>query len=344
MVAAAAARSAAAKRSLFGAESESRYAPQPQSSAAALYALAERLGARAEVTWGSAVDDVDALFAFGAARGSGAAAAGGDGDRADDLIAHVPSFHGVRRRSQRSDGVATRSQHQNNGLATNAPMLADVAEHLVLSLREFLEPRLSAVKRPAAIMLISELPLTRNGKTDRTALSAMARARFSSATVPAAGAAAHEARGVILTPLQARLISVWSEVLGIGEKSLSIDDNFFHIGGDSIRSLEVVSTALAHGVTLSVRHMFLNPTIRQLAGCDAVAGSVPTLGSPAKQGGLFTVTTAHAEQYNAFPLIGIQTAYWIGQNVGDPSASSSSSSAAEEDDTGVNPHIYVEYV
>ena len=306
MVAASTEHGESAKRAMFGIDGSE------QSTAAALYNLGNRLNARVEVTWGSGVDDVDALFVFG-----------DNDDAASHIVAHVPSFHGLLRED---DGVARSEDFTNN------PMLADVVKGLIPSLRSFLEPRLSSVKRPAAIMMIPKLPLTRNGKTDRAALADKARVRLSGA---GGGGAIQEETSAILTPLQARLLAVWTEVLGVEMNVLSIDDNFFHVGGDSIRSLEVVSNALAHGIKLSVRDMFTNPTIRRLSESSALAASVPTLGSPSSQV-LFDVTKDSESEHDAFPLIGIQTAYWIGQNIGDPTSS-------KEDDTGVNPHIYVEY-
>lgn len=59
------------------------------------------------------------------------------------------------------------------------------------------------------------------------------------------------------------LAGIWSEVLGV--ESVGITDNFFSIGGDSIKSIQISSRMRAAGYGISVKDIFKNPTILELA-------------------------------------------------------------------------------
>ena len=58
------------------------------------------------------------------------------------------------------------------------------------------------------------------------------------------------------------LAKSWSEVLG--REEVGIKDNFFMIGGDSIKAIQVSSRIQRSGYQLEVKDIFLNPTIEEL--------------------------------------------------------------------------------
>lgn len=60
------------------------------------------------------------------------------------------------------------------------------------------------------------------------------------------------------------LLQVWSEVLGV--EGIGVTDNFFRIGGDSIKLILIGSKLRKAGFDVSVQDIFGHPTIRQLAG------------------------------------------------------------------------------
>ncbi|HEY0270523.1 MAG TPA: non-ribosomal peptide synthetase [Sphingomonas sp.] len=107
---------------------------------------------------------------------------------------------------------------------------------------------------PGGFVRLDALPVTANGKIDRAALPPPSAANG----LAAAGFAAPE------TPAEARLAAILSDVLERGP--VGIDDNFFLLGGHSLLGTQVVLRAgEAFGVDLTLRHLFLAPTIRQLA-------------------------------------------------------------------------------
>ncbi|MEV5414527.1 amino acid adenylation domain-containing protein, partial [Thermopolyspora sp. NPDC052614] len=120
-------------------------------------------------------------------------------------------------------------------------------------LRRFAAARLPEYMVPAAFVVINELPLDPNGKVDRDALPE-----------PESRGAAYRAPD---SPAERILAAVYAEVLGL--ERVGVDDDFFTIGGDSIRSIQVASRAGAQGVKVSPREIFQHRTVAELAAAVA---------------------------------------------------------------------------
>jgi amino acid adenylation domain-containing protein/non-ribosomal peptide synthase protein (TIGR01720 family) len=122
-------------------------------------------------------------------------------------------------------------------------------------LRAFLADRLPAYMVPATFAVIAALPLTANGKLDRRALlqtdTGAADLGEGAAFLPPAG------------PEEEMLAEVWARVLDVPR--VGAEDNFFALGGDSIRSIQVRSAAEKAGLVFSMQELFLHPTVRSLA-------------------------------------------------------------------------------
>jgi aryl carrier-like protein len=126
--------------------------------------------------------------------------------------------------------------------------------------------------------MLDELPLSPNRKVDRRALAGRVCADLAAAPVVVTDARPPE------TPAQQRLHAIWCQVLG--RTDIGVHDNFFGLGGDSIRGLTVVTLAREAGLALTVRDLFDRQTIFALA---ALASSAPdssgSLGGSAASGG-----------------------------------------------------------
>ncbi len=116
---------------------------------------------------------------------------------------------------------------------------------------------------PGRIHLLPELPLSLNGKVDHGALLAL-----DEAAPPAAPGTAEPA-----SPTEERLLALVRSV--VGRATVGVADSFFAVGGDSIRSIELVTRARAEGYALSVETIFGHPSVRQLAGVVGTGTSVP---------------------------------------------------------------------
>ncbi|WP_326049725.1 non-ribosomal peptide synthetase, partial [Paenibacillus thiaminolyticus] len=105
---------------------------------------------------------------------------------------------------------------------------------------------------PSRIMRLGQMPLTPNGKIDRKALP-----------VPEGSIRAEAAYTAPRTPAEQALASVWQSVLGVDQ--VGTMDNFFALGGDSIKALQVSSRLLQTGYKLVMKDLFHYPTISTLS-------------------------------------------------------------------------------
>ncbi len=127
-------------------------------------------------------------------------------------------------------------------------------------LRDWLAARLPDYLIPPAIVALPKLPLTINGKIDKSALPA-----------PVAATSAQPGRAP-RTPAEEILCDLYADVLGV--PAVTIDDSFFELGGDSIGSIQLVSRARKAGLRLTVRQVFQTPAIAELAARANLTESV----------------------------------------------------------------------
>jgi acyl-coenzyme A synthetase/AMP-(fatty) acid ligase/acyl carrier protein len=119
--------------------------------------------------------------------------------------------------------------------------------------RERLARELPAYMVPSAVTVLEALPLNANGKVDRARLPEPAWAR--------AAAPVHVEPS---TPTEEAVAQVWGRTLGL--ERVGRDDNFFDIGGDSVRSLQVVrEVERLLDVTVPTRLLFDHQTVRAYA-------------------------------------------------------------------------------
>ena len=103
---------------------------------------------------------------------------------------------------------------------------------------------------PQSIMLLDELPLTAVGKLDRQALPEPVFGDRAGYRAPA-------------TPTESALCAAFADALGID--TVSADDGFFELGGNSLLATKVVGHARAAGVELPVQLMFGESTPAAIA-------------------------------------------------------------------------------
>jgi len=116
-------------------------------------------------------------------------------------------------------------------------------------LKRHLAARLPYFMIPAYIIEMETIPLTPNGKVDMKALPApRINARPGISQPPA-------------DELETQIAGIWQEVLGV--KSIGSSDNFFEIGGDSIKALQVSARLQQKGIKLEISDLYANPTIKQ---------------------------------------------------------------------------------
>ena len=119
----------------------------------------------------------------------------------------------------------------------------------------FLSAKLPVYMVPPTIMIMEALPLTPSGKVDRKALPSVSEA-----------AARSNAGREFTAPrnaLEDILSAIWSKVLNV--ERVGIHDNFYSLGGDSIKAISMVALAKSRGLPLSTGQLSQHRTIAELA-------------------------------------------------------------------------------
>jgi acyl-CoA synthetase (AMP-forming)/AMP-acid ligase II len=119
------------------------------------------------------------------------------------------------------------------------------------SLREYLLDRLAEFKVPSRLFMVDQIPKTATGKVNRARLAAMY---------------ADEASGAILadTALEKTVTEIYRDVLGVQE--IGRTDNFFVLGGDSLRAGQVINRVRALlGLNLTIGTIFRKASVAELA-------------------------------------------------------------------------------
>lgn len=146
------------------------------------------------------------------------------------------------------------TEQDKEGKARLLPLAADAQARLAEHLPGYMVP--------ALYFAMNHLPKTTTGKTDRKQLRKMGsylalqyqvqRRLGQSWRQPTSGA-------------EKSIRDIWAEVLRINPGDIGLDDNFMHLGGDSIAAMKVVAAARKLGIMLEVTDIFRCPSLHQLA-------------------------------------------------------------------------------
>jgi bacitracin synthase 3 len=138
-------------------------------------------------------------------------------------------------------------------------------------LRQQLSKSLPDYMIPAYFMELDSIPLTSNGKINRKALPKPEIEITDTFVAPS-------------NEVEEQLVQIWSEVLKIDKDKISVTANFFEIGGDSIKAIQISSRLLKAGYKISVKDLFTCPSItllkhqlkevKQSISQEAVSGKV----------------------------------------------------------------------
>ncbi|GLQ72311.1 non-ribosomal peptide synthetase [Vibrio penaeicida] len=118
------------------------------------------------------------------------------------------------------------------------------------TIRETLEAKLPEYMVPSSFTSLDSLPITMNGKLDKSALPEPAIDSSDLYVAPS-------------NQIERDLCDIWKKTLAV--ESVGVTDNFFRIGGESILAILVTTELRKIGYTLDVKDIISQPTIAQLA-------------------------------------------------------------------------------
>ncbi len=144
--------------------------------------------------------------------------------------------------------IANKDNHNNDYLVAYVISPSDEK----INYHQLLEDHLPQYMIPTYFVRIDEIPITANGKLDRSKLPD-----------PELKTSVHKLEAV--TDTEKTLVSIWQKVLG-ATNEIGTNENFFEIGGHSLKATLVISKIhKSLNVELPLREFFANPTIAQLA-------------------------------------------------------------------------------
>jgi amino acid adenylation domain-containing protein len=192
--------------------------------------------------------------------------------------------------------VAIRKEAAGDGQLVAYIILNDGEKASGADLRRYLGVKLPEYMVPAAFVEMERFPVTASGKLDRLGLPSPE--------------SEHYSRGRYVAPgneIELGLVEIWKEALGIDR--ISVEDDFFALGGQSLLAVRVISRIRwKFAVDLALRDFFMEPTIAGLSTAisrlGAETGQVNTLREPIAR-------LARMPGPNVFPLAFAQQRIWV---------------------------------
>ncbi|KXG45667.1 AMP-dependent synthetase/ligase [Penicillium griseofulvum] len=138
----------------------------------------------------------------------------------------------------------------------------DAIQKLKSSLPELLPQSMM----PRLFFPIRNLPFTSSGKIDRRRLRAMVQG-LSKETLKSyiTFDTSNRREGSSATGLEVRLVALVEKTLELEAGSVTADDSFFGLGGDSLSAMNLVGAAQAEGIALTVSSIFNSPILVDMA-------------------------------------------------------------------------------
>ncbi|KAI1349481.1 peptide synthetase [Xylaria sp. FL0043] len=150
-------------------------------------------------------------------------------------------------------------------------------QYALLDMNSRLSNDLPIYMIPAVYIPLKIMPLLISAKTDRKRLRELG-SSLSRKDIAGFAAAAAPKREPS-TIMELKLAETWRKVLGT-DMHVSACDNFFAIGGDSLRAMKLVAEARTRDITLTVADIFSSPVLSDMAvvaktGVEQTAVEIP---------------------------------------------------------------------
>ncbi|NOU50976.1 amino acid adenylation domain-containing protein [Pseudoalteromonas sp. JBTF-M23] len=150
---------------------------------------------------------------------------------------------------------------QNDDSQTQLLAYVAADEQQLNELKTTLSQRLPSYMVPTQWHSVEQLPRLANGKIDRKSLAQDAAQRSTKTALTAHQPATALSAEHLL--IETQLLEIWQSLLN--SPHISVEDDFFSVGGDSILGLQVIAQARKKDINIKPQQLFEYKTIRKLA-------------------------------------------------------------------------------
>ncbi|MCB7153133.1 amino acid adenylation domain-containing protein [Bacillus stercoris] len=147
--------------------------------------------------------------------------------------------------------VVTRADEQGQTAIYAYMVIKDQQIANISDIRASLKTMLPDFMLPARLIQIDSIPLTANGKLDQKALPEPEKHTYTADDISPRD------------EIEKVMAEIWEELLDVDE--LGVNANFFELGGDSIKALQVCARLKQRGYETTVREMFEHQTLGELS-------------------------------------------------------------------------------
>lgn len=187
--------------------------------------------------------------------------------------------------------------YETNGHKRLAAYYVADAEHDLAAIKKQVCDALPPYMSPAFYVHVATIPRLTSGKINRHALPK-----------PEATISKRKAYQAPQNARETELVALWSDILKIPQDSISTQDSFFEIGGDSLMAIQFVCAAEERGILFDTNSLFTHKTIADLAAIakegrsasapqEAINATYPLLPRQAK---FFADNFAQPHHWNRF--------------------------------------------
>ncbi|KAJ5810979.1 hypothetical protein N7447_010495 [Penicillium robsamsonii] len=141
---------------------------------------------------------------------------------------------------------------------------SDYLRAIFNDLRQTLFRVLPGYMVPAAYLPVEQMPSNANNKLDRRAIRELLAQHSLTHLQQYIQHEGGEMKALPVTALEKQVHALWLEVLDISDGAAGMNDNFFHLGGDSVTAMRMVVVAASQGLQLSVEDIFKWPQLVDL--------------------------------------------------------------------------------
>ncbi|KAI1626476.1 hypothetical protein EDD37DRAFT_349340 [Exophiala viscosa] len=152
-----------------------------------------------------------------------------------------------------------------------------------------LSERVPGYMMPSVWLVVETIPLSVNGKTDRSRVSRWIEDLDFIPEQEFQPSASPTEVSLPTTQAEDNIRGVLSVVLGLPLDKVSMEQSFVGLGGDSITAMQVSSRSRVNGMSITVKDILLSKTIRQLAMTATVAKQKDTLTVSSESAGAFAM-------------------------------------------------------